>query len=125
MKKRNFDPSSGLLEMHFSMHEVEVCNHVIKNSHWLIIIEYSRASHNAAFSATKDTELCKSALFKVQCFSDVQVILSALIQVFSTVQFILSALIQDFSAVQVFFINANPRFCIEQDLFSGTFGHQR
>ena len=45
--------------------------------------------------------LFKSALFKVQCFSTVQVILSALIQGFSTVQVILSALIQDFSAMQV------------------------
>ncbi len=41
-------------------------------------------------------------LFKVECFSAVHFILSALIQGFSAVQIILSLLIQDFSAVQVF-----------------------
>ena len=39
-------------------------------------------------------------------------------------QVILSALIQDLSTVQVFFISANPRFSVVQEL-SGTVGHQR
>ena len=43
---------------------------------------------------TKDAALCKSALFKVKCFSTVQVILSALIQDFSAMQVFLSALFQ-------------------------------
>ena len=65
-------------------------------------MSYSRASHNAAFGPPADVALCKSVLFKVQCFSTVQVILSALIQGFSTVQVILTVLIQEFSTVHVF-----------------------
>ena len=52
-----------------------------------------------------------------------QVILSVLIHGLSAVQDILSVLIQDFSAVQVFFISANRRFSIVQEL-SGFFSHQ-
>ena len=56
-----------------------------------VFFNYSRATNDAA--------LCKSVMFKVECFSTVQVILLALIQGFNTVQIIRSALIQGFNTM--------------------------
>ena len=120
MKKKNFDPSSGLLEMHFSMHEVEVCNHVIKNSHWLIIIEYSRASHNAAFVPLKMQSCANQRCSVFQLCASYFISVNPRFQ-YCAIHFI--SINPRFQHEQVFFISANTKFSAVQEL-SGFFGHQ-